>query len=333
MISIELRNNLQSGLGCSLPSTLLFDYPTVEALVEHLATEILSTKDARDNQLTITGEPLSTVVPIQPQGSQPPLFFVPGVLGSVFDLYPLSRCLGSDRPFYGLRSLGLEEDIEPLTTIEAIAAHHLQGIKSIQPQGKYYLGGHSFGGKVAFEIAGQLLKQGDEVAMLVLIDIPATIPETEKDAVNWSDAKYLSQIASIYGGALGKDLPIYEETLKNMSFDEQLNYLIQQLEKVGQKLPKSQMKRILQVYKANTQAHSKYIAQKIDSVPITLIRAAELNIKNDFLPDEAATLADPTWGWNKLTEQPLDFHLVPGNHFSMIKESQVSILAQHLLNN
>jgi hypothetical protein len=41
LTSLELRNRLQSTLGCKLPSTLAFDYPTVEAVVDHLVKEVL----------------------------------------------------------------------------------------------------------------------------------------------------------------------------------------------------------------------------------------------------------------------------------------------------
>ncbi|MBE9170244.1 type I polyketide synthase [Pleurocapsales cyanobacterium LEGE 06147] len=41
LMAVELRNRLQNSLGCSIPSTLAFDYPTVEALVNYLAQELL----------------------------------------------------------------------------------------------------------------------------------------------------------------------------------------------------------------------------------------------------------------------------------------------------
>ena len=43
LMSVELRNRLQSSLGCSLPSTLAFDYPTIEALVDYLIQQVLET--------------------------------------------------------------------------------------------------------------------------------------------------------------------------------------------------------------------------------------------------------------------------------------------------
>ncbi|MBD2364812.1 SDR family NAD(P)-dependent oxidoreductase [Anabaena minutissima FACHB-250] len=42
LTSVELRNRLQTSLGCSLPSTLTFKYPTVTALVDYLAGEVLN---------------------------------------------------------------------------------------------------------------------------------------------------------------------------------------------------------------------------------------------------------------------------------------------------
>jgi amino acid adenylation domain-containing protein len=40
--SIELRNRLQSRLGCNLPTTLAFKYSSIESLVNYLASEVLS---------------------------------------------------------------------------------------------------------------------------------------------------------------------------------------------------------------------------------------------------------------------------------------------------
>jgi thioesterase domain-containing protein len=43
-------------------------------------------------------------------------------------------------------------------------------IQTLQPNGPYYLGGYSFGGVVAFEMARQLQEQGEQVGILVVLD-------------------------------------------------------------------------------------------------------------------------------------------------------------------
>ena len=42
LIAVELKNRLESSLGTSLSSTLLFDYPTLEKLIDYLSVEVLS---------------------------------------------------------------------------------------------------------------------------------------------------------------------------------------------------------------------------------------------------------------------------------------------------
>nr|WP_189135947.1 type I polyketide synthase [Wenjunlia tyrosinilytica] len=45
LTAVELRNRLNGALGCLLPATLVFDYPTPSALVDHLGTALFSDTD------------------------------------------------------------------------------------------------------------------------------------------------------------------------------------------------------------------------------------------------------------------------------------------------
>ncbi len=336
LMAIELKNRLQSTLDCSLRSTLLFDHPTLESLVEHLASDILMWKDEASsspqnpqNGRVIPDSFCSTLVPIQPQGSKPPLFFVPGIIGNVFYLNPLSKELGLDQPFYGLRYLGLDEDVEPYTRIEAIAAHHIKAIQTVQPGVPYCLGGHSFGGKVAFEMARQLCDRGQEVSMLVLLDIPPSLTDKSQEVESWDDAEYISYLGYEWGSSLGKDLGVSAARLRALDPEQQIDYLLERLHSNGQVLPKTDLAHLVRVYKANTEATVKYAPEGRYSHPTVLLRASEVSPMYEFLPDLEATKADPTWGWNQLATQ-LHFELVPGNHFTMMMEPQVQILAKQL---
>ena len=56
------------------------------------------------------------------------------------------------------------------TTVETIAAHYLEEMRTVQPKGPYFLGGYCFGGLIAFEIAHQLKRGGDDVALLAVLE-------------------------------------------------------------------------------------------------------------------------------------------------------------------
>jgi hypothetical protein len=51
-MAVELSNHLQASLGVKLPSTLAFEHPTLTALTDYLATDVLGlgTADAGDER-------------------------------------------------------------------------------------------------------------------------------------------------------------------------------------------------------------------------------------------------------------------------------------------
>ncbi|NEO64566.1 MAG: hypothetical protein F6J98_30815 [Moorea sp. SIO4G2] len=175
----------------------------------------------------------STLVPIQPNGNKRPFFLVPGGGGNVVYYSYLARHLSSDQPFYGLQAVGLDGETEPYTRVEDIAAHNIQEIQSIQPQGPYLLGGHSFAGKVAFEMAQQLQKQGQEVGLLAILDTTAPEPENKMTSLGWNDAMWMLFIGKFLGYLFGKELDISYKALEKLTPDAQLNHLYKQLQQIN----------------------------------------------------------------------------------------------------
>ncbi|NEP35400.1 MULTISPECIES: hypothetical protein [Moorena] len=83
---------------------------------------------------------------------------------------------------------------------------------------------------------------------------------------------------------MGQNLKISPKILQSLDGDEQLSYLLEQLQKSGQMLSQTELKRILAVYKANTEASAGYLPQKIDSIPINFFRASEVGALGNYLP-------------------------------------------------
>ena len=90
--------------------------------------------------------------------------------GGVLFWRDLARHLGADQPFYALQAQGLDGRRPPHDRIEEMAAHYIEEIRSLQPEGPYFIGGHCIGGLIAFEMAQQLHRKGERVGLLALFD-------------------------------------------------------------------------------------------------------------------------------------------------------------------
>ncbi len=140
-----------------MPLATLFRGPTIEQLAAILQQDVQSAS-------------LSPLVSIQPHGSRPPLFFMHAEGGNVLEYYPLARSLGTDQPFYALQSDLLNGHVPASTLrLEDMAARYIREIRKVQPTGPYFLGGWCLGGYLAYEAAQQLRAQGEEVALLAMI--------------------------------------------------------------------------------------------------------------------------------------------------------------------
>jgi phthiocerol/phenolphthiocerol synthesis type-I polyketide synthase E len=158
LLATRLFAQIAAVFGQRLPLATIFEAPTIEQLASTLDQKVRSATH-------------SSLVRIQDGGSRPPFYCLPGNLGNVFtDLGYLSRYLGLDQPVYGL-----QDGIGHPSKVEALAAHYIEDIRDGQREGPYYLGGVCLGGVVAFEMAQQLVRQGQDVALLALVE-PASLP-------------------------------------------------------------------------------------------------------------------------------------------------------------
>src|ERR1019366_7339565 len=85
---------------------------------------------------------------------------------------------GFDQPFLGVPLPGTRELKVPYR-LEDIAVHCIKIIRATQAEGPYFVGGWCDEGVLAYEIAHQLRRQGQHVALLVLFD--AENPSSNKN--------------------------------------------------------------------------------------------------------------------------------------------------------
>ena len=155
LLAARLFAEIERRSGRRLPLATLFEAPTVEALAEVLRRR--------------GWEPVrSSLVAIQPLGSKRPLYCIHPHGGHVLCYRELADALGPDQPVYGLEARGLDGREAPYESIEAMAAHYVREIRAAHPHGPYALAGYCLGGTVAFEMARQLVAQGETVSLLAM---------------------------------------------------------------------------------------------------------------------------------------------------------------------
>ncbi|MGH2416293.1 MAG: hypothetical protein ACRDEA_21900, partial [Microcystaceae cyanobacterium] len=130
---------------------------------------------------------------------------------------------------------------------------------------------------------------------------------------------------------IGKKLEISYETLQSLAPNEQLNYFKEQLQKVNLLPPEAetaQVHGLVQVFKANHQTH--YMPKEVYPTRITLLRCSEVH--HEDVPSEtlAEILREPSWGWNQFSTDPVEVHLVSGDHLTMLAQPHVQGLAERL---
>lgn len=153
---------VNAALGTTLPVQALFQAPTVAALAALSGTGDVDITDS-----------LRTVLPLRAEGEGAPVFVVHPATGVSWKYGALLGHLDSRRPVVGLQMPGLAPDEpEPETagSLDEMLDVYLDAVREVQPEGPYSLVGWSFGGRLAQHLAARLRSQGDEVALLVLLD-------------------------------------------------------------------------------------------------------------------------------------------------------------------
>jgi acyl-CoA synthetase (AMP-forming)/AMP-acid ligase II/thioesterase domain-containing protein/acyl carrier protein len=102
---------------------------------------------------------------------RPVLWFVPDLQGSAYRVRHLANALGEDQPVWSFESPLIKGEPNPYSELSTFVTRLLTDLREAQPEGPYYLGGYSFGGICAYEMARQLTAEGAEVAFLAVVDV------------------------------------------------------------------------------------------------------------------------------------------------------------------
>jgi len=294
--AVRLVSRISGEFGQEVPLGAFFREPTIEGLAVLLRSRPRAERPSLVVQLQAGSPGLWPLFCVHPGG------------GSVFRFHRLTTLLGARQPVYGIQPPGLEDDQEPLTTVEEMVERYLDAVLQIQPHGPYLLLGWSFGGLVAYAMARSLAQRGEEIALLAMLDTPQPGGTKDLDGV-----EYLALWAEEQG------LPVTVEKLTELGHrDRQLEFVLEMLRRRAMIPPDvgvEQARRFLAVHQGHNRATLRYVPQPYPG-KITLFRVQGPG--------------DPALGWDRWAQEGVEVHEVPGEHSSMVLDPHVQVLAERL---
>jgi thioesterase domain-containing protein len=301
--AMEILTEVRKVFGVRLPMSSLYDAPTPGRLVT-LAHEGIDPNSSPLYCLCHGGE-------------GPPLYLFPGAGGNAFVFDDLLRAADLGRPVYGFRlpSAGPGKGVPP--SLVEVAGRYVEHLVAVQPDGPYYLGGYSFGGRLAFEMARQLEGASRRVAFLGLIDtngpgFPPPLPPLRRVWSHWRAATHPDPL-------------------------ERRRYRRERLLRVRGRF-RGMTRRLLASPWADRLVVPDYIrvdfhyhfwmSARYEPAPyagrLTLFRATAI-------PEVVGTdFSDPHMGWGRMAAGGVDVRTVPGDHMSLLDEPHVAGLGRAL---
>jgi len=250
-----------------------------------------------------------------------PFFSVHGIGGNIINFFDLARHLDPERGFYGLQATDARSYSNQYDTLEEMAFDYIAEMRRVQPEGPYILGGYSFGGIIAYEIAQQLYRQGQTVAMLVAMDVRAPVPGLDPEVVDADAVEHnLMNLADTLGLPME---PFAKIDIMRMKPERRLEYIWQVANSSDSrptKLSLQQVKRMYERLSIHVRLVEKYRAQPYPG-KLTLFRVQDQN---------GPEWLGPTLGWDQLIEGDLDVRYVSGDHVTMLSNPHVQLLAREL---
>ncbi|MFD0384882.1 alpha/beta fold hydrolase [Streptomyces stramineus] len=319
LTAMRLVVTIEKLYGVNVPLSALIGTPTVAGLAALL----------RDRE---AGPGFDPVVPLRTTGSRPPMFLVHPLGGNVLCYLRLAEHLPADRPVYALQAAGTHPGTEPGDSVPEIAARYLEAMRRACPEGPYVIGGWSFGGFIAFEMARQLRRtHPEDVESLVLIDPIAVAPGERPDVSDGSLLEWFfwELLWMERGGTTA-----LESIPDGLDADGKFAFVVERAVAAGI-LPadssQTSVRRLFAMFKAHWHALLTYRPEQADEDLVLLRATAPLPQVLEPMHGAASSLhQDPSNGWRDLTTGRVEVIDVPGDHLVLLEEPHVGAVAEQV---
>jgi len=309
--AVGIIDTLVTKYNTPIATHILIQKPTVAEISDYIKS-ISQHPEAEGTQGSDQSFTLSLVTIQKGSERKQPLFMVHPIGGEVYFYRDLAHQLGADQPLFAFQATSLSGQTDPYDDVETMASDYISELKAIGAKPPYLLGGSSFGGLVAYEMAQQLKAIGEEVRLLVMIDTP--FPQ-EMPA-------HLTNSAAILDYLLKDKIPLDTEILNKLEPKAQIDYVLEEARLRGKSevIPPHLGVPLFNTWIAHQKATFDYFPKPYAD-DMVFFRHTE---RMEHFP------AAPHKTWLDYVEGKVEIHQVPGDHITMNYQPCVSVLAAHL---
>jgi amino acid adenylation domain-containing protein len=303
LLVAKLLLRIEQRLGKTLSLANIFQAPTIQQLAAMVGGRSIPVHHP-------------AIVPIQPLGTKPPLFWVRG--GPLF--LPLAHRLGIDRPLLGLH-LPTDEasELDVPYKLEDIAGAFVRCMREAQPEGPYYIAGLCVNGVIAYEMARQLVEQGEKIGLLVVFDA--------QNPAYYEDFSQESR-----GQLLRKRVEFQFSNLRREGLPGLADFLNDRIVGIRRRLS-------VRYWRACHAWHRRVSIQRLEDLE-HIVHPASFVYRPKPYSGRVVFFQSTDWpvgrywdfhaSWNGLIAGGLELHKIRGGHESMFYEQNVDLLARKL---
>lgn len=298
---------LADRLGRPVPVTALIEHRTAARLARALA-----------------GEPAwDAVVPLT-LGTSEPFVCVHPIAGDVSAFLELSCAFPPEIPFWALQAPGLEAGQEPPASVAALAAANLAALARRGLPAPKLLGGYSFGGIVAYEMACQLAARGTPPERLVIIDTPAPLGSRSvlPQDPGHAEAQWLMRMGDVRARHHGTALHLSVAELLHLNTAARFALARARMLEAGLIAPEADVAWLARAYGASRALYDAFLAYAPPQgaprdLPLALVRASHVR-SGDLDEGDTAVVSAPDMGWYQLVDRLMGVHMIQGDHVSIL---------------
>jgi amino acid adenylation domain-containing protein len=319
LLAARLVSTIRERVRAKIGLRELFLNPTVARLAAALTAPPL---DQGSPLLRLAAGPLAA--------GRSPLLVVPGAGGSPLYLRPLAIALANERPVWGYEAIGSDGNRDPLGTIEEVAETYLAAARGHGLGPPWLFAGHSFGSRVAYEMARQAEAVGEVVRALIVLDTAAPVLDANPFAgVANDEAKIMVEVLGAIEVFLHGNLAVDMATFSAMPATERLDCLRKRLRAAGWPSGEVAARSLCNVYGAALRTH--YRAPGRIDAPLLLVQAAAPLPMPAAIPALEALFNRPFWGWEHLVAPDrITLASSDGDHITLLSGLHAAGLAARL---